>query len=862
MQALAISNLLPAKAPGPGAESLLSQSPQQSSPFAALIQANLKAHNDVAKLPVAGKVKDSTRPQDVSSTTLDSLAPAPRLLGLLITSPVPAAQPLSIPANTTNPGSAPNHDLIAAVASTQSPASAIPSTDAGEHSTPSPGVFAAPTGTRSRTPAPTVRTNVALVATVPLLVANIATLDSKLVAQIADTSLERNTPSGLPATGSPHGQDGTKPQDAVPAPPNSQNLSSSQSARSNVPPDIKLPQPVANIMTVDSKLITQIADVTADRNAPSNLPSTGTPQGQNSVKPQDTAATLSNSQNLNSSSPVRTNVAPVTAVPQLIANIATLDSTLVRQIAYTAPNRAAPSNLPSTSTLRRPDSAKPQDVVPAPPGLQDLTSSSSVRTNVAPVTMLPLPVANIATLDAKLVIQVADTSPDRQTPSIFSSTSTLRRQDSAKSPDAAAALPGSQSLPSFPSLRTNLLPLARVPQPALPSAIPDVNFAASIMDAATNLEAPTILSSTDTPQVQGTADVTQTDPKSAAPSTSGVPTFQAFQRAHATFELLSLQTNEMPGNPSVEIPPSNPTSDTSQFIPKLQTSAATAALASATPVQASTKTMAIGASTPTLHEAPQSPAASVTQPGPAGVTAARSQSQHTSSGSQGNDASTKSDHATNSAVGRTDGKAFVQTLETAGVNTGNAHAESPDSTMVAAAMRTPIDPNAASVDTKPGTGSAAPLAQGQALPTPAGTDQTVVSSARLLDHPGQSEIRIEMQAGSLGGVELRAHISGNQVGASIAVEHHDAQVLLANDLPALHNALIEKNLRVDSLCVSQGTSSLMGGGHGSDAGQRGLHEAPPKALYMAEDESSVQVQDVPADSLGASRINARLSVLA
>jgi flagellar hook-length control protein FliK len=786
MQTLSISNLLPAKAPVPGAELLLSPSPQQSAPFAALFLANLKEDNDVAKLPAAGRVKDSAHPQYVSSTTLDSPAPAPRLLGPMISSPVPAAQPLSTPVNATNPDSTSNHDLIVALAATQSPASAIPSTDAGEHNTQSPEVLAAPAGARSLTPAPTVRTNVTLVATVPQPGAITATLDSKLITQFADTSPDLRAPSDLPATGSPHAQDSAKPQDAVAAPPNSQNLSSSRSARANVP---------------------------------------------RIVNP-----------------------------PQLIANVATLDSPLVTQIADTAPNRHLPSNLPFTGAPRRPDGAKPQDAVPAPPRSQNLLSPSSVGTNVAPVTTVPEPVANLATLDSKQVTQIADTSPERNAPSNLPSTSTPRRPGNAKSPDAVAAPPDTKNISSSVSVQTNMPPVAMVPQPTLPSATLDLNIGASIIDAAPNLDAPTNLFSTGAPQGQGKAEVTHPDHRSATPNTSGVPTFQVFQRARATFEFLSLQTSKVPGNSSVEIARSPATGDTSQFIPKMQTGAA--AVASGTPAQTSTKTIAIGASTPTFHESLEPPAESVSQPGPGGAAAAPSQSKDISSGPQGNNANTKSVHASNFAGGRVDGKVFVQTLETAGANTGNAHAESLNSTMVAATMRTPVDPNGASVDRKPGTGSGAPLAQGQALPAPAGTNQTVVSSARLLDHPGQSEIRIEMQADSLGGVEMRAHISGNRVGASIAVEHHDAQVLLANDLPALHSALIEKNLRVDSLSVSQGMPSLMSGGHGNDAGQRGSPQAQPKAFYTAGAENSVQVQDVPAVSLGASNVNARLSVLA
>jgi len=81
-------------------------------------------------------------------------------------------------------------------------------------------------------------------------------------------------------------------------------------------------------------------------------------------------------------------------------------------------------------------------------------------------------------------------------------------------------------------------------------------------------------------------------------------------------------------------------------------------------------------------------------------------------------------------------------------------------------------------------------------------------------------------------------------------------------LPALHNALIEKNLRVDSLSVTQGMPGSTAGGPGSDTGQRGFSQAHPKAIYTTRDEVSLPAAETPAEYLGATHANARLSVLA
>jgi flagellar hook-length control protein FliK len=137
-----------------------------------------------------------------------------------------------------------------------------------------------------------------------------------------------------------------------------------------------------------------------------------------------------------------------------------------------------------------------------------------------------------------------------------------------------------------------------------------------------------------------------------------------------------------------------------------------------------------------------------------------------------------------------------------------------------------------------------------------------VNGAHIVTQPGQTEIRIEMQADSLGGVELRAHIAGDQIGASISVEHHDAQVALATDLPALHNALAEKNLRLESLTVSQGTFSSLSGGFGQDTNQRSYSQPPAKPFAAESPEQASAYQDIPSELAAPAYSGAGLSVVA
>ncbi|MBZ5698041.1 MAG: flagellar hook-length control protein FliK [Acidobacteriia bacterium] len=436
-------------------------------------------------------------------------------------------------------------------------------------------------------------------------------------------------------------------------------------------------------------------------------------------------------------------------------------------------------------------------------------------------------------------------------------------QDSAAPQDSGVVPGNSPSLSSALSPRGNVPAIVMVSQapPNVTTLDPDPNPQAA--DRVTNQDAPSNSPSTEVSQQQDSANAPQSDRKAAASNSASLSRIQAFQATGAGLDVLNLQTSDViqvPTNPSAQSPQSLASNSDSQFSSKLQTSLAAATPGS--PVQMAAKTLAIGAASASVHGPLQAQTTNTSQPVPDVAAASKPQSKDTSSGSQGNDANTKPDHASNSFVSHTDGPGFGRSLETAATNSGNVHAAAPDLNMVAATARVPGEPRAVSVDAKPNAAGDAALSQAHPMPATSVADQPIVSGARLMDHPGQTEIRIEMQAELLGGVELRAHFSGGQIGASIAVEHHDAQMLLANELPALHSALIEKNLRVDTLSVSQGMPASMGGGPGGDASQRGFGQAPPKLVYGVPGETPLPVPDAPAEWADAGNTNARLSVRA
>jgi flagellar hook-length control protein FliK len=118
------------------------------------------------------------------------------------------------------------------------------------------------------------------------------------------------------------------------------------------------------------------------------------------------------------------------------------------------------------------------------------------------------------------------------------------------------------------------------------------------------------------------------------------------------------------------------------------------------------------------------------------------------------------------------------------------------------------------------------------LPAPQ-TDPTspshFVSDAQLSQTAGRSEMRIAVQSNDLGNIELHAKVSGDSLGANITVEKRDAHTALATDLPALQQALSDRQLRVDQISLMHGPLHATAGDspaqHFAGQGQGGQRQA-------------------------------------
>jgi hypothetical protein len=95
-----------------------------------------------------------------------------------------------------------------------------------------------------------------------------------------------------------------------------------------------------------------------------------------------------------------------------------------------------------------------------------------------------------------------------------------------------------------------------------------------------------------------------------------------------------------------------------------------------------------------------------------------------------------------------------------------------------------------------------------------------ISNAQISGNTAQSEIHISLRGDKLGAVELHAQVTGEQVGAAIVVEKKDAHAALAVELPALQQALTDKNLRVEHIWLTQGSLDATAGDSGNASGQQ------------------------------------------
>jgi hypothetical protein len=92
----------------------------------------------------------------------------------------------------------------------------------------------------------------------------------------------------------------------------------------------------------------------------------------------------------------------------------------------------------------------------------------------------------------------------------------------------------------------------------------------------------------------------------------------------------------------------------------------------------------------------------------------------------------------------------------------------------------------------------------------------MLHSAKLLERMGQSEVRLGIQAGEFGNIDIRTSMSHDRVTAEISVEHADLGRALAAELPSLQNKLAEHRISPASLVLQSQTDSSSSGHSAAD----------------------------------------------
>ena len=129
-------------------------------------------------------------------------------------------------------------------------------------------------------------------------------------------------------------------------------------------------------------------------------------------------------------------------------------------------------------------------------------------------------------------------------------------------------------------------------------------------------------------------------------------------------------------------------------------------------------------------------------------------------------------------------------------------------------------------------------------------------SAKLVERLGQSELRVGIQAGEFGNVDIRTSMARNQFTAEISVERGELSKVIAAELPSLQNRLSEQRLPVANIILHNQSS---GGSAGFEHGSRQSQTLQQIATHHNSDEEGLPVAAVAAETnLATSRLDVHM----
>lgn len=132
---------------------------------------------------------------------------------------------------------------------------------------------------------------------------------------------------------------------------------------------------------------------------------------------------------------------------------------------------------------------------------------------------------------------------------------------------------------------------------------------------------------------------------------------------------------------------------------------------------------------------------------------------------------------------------------------------------------------------------------------------SLFQTAKLAERMGQSELRVGIQTGEFGHVDIRTSLARNQFTAEISVERGDLGKVMAAELPGLQTRLSEQRLPVPNIILQNQSS---GGSAGFEQGSRQSQTMPQIATFHKADEETSPLPAATEPNLGTSRLDVHM----
>jgi len=140
------------------------------------------------------------------------------------------------------------------------------------------------------------------------------------------------------------------------------------------------------------------------------------------------------------------------------------------------------------------------------------------------------------------------------------------------------------------------------------------------------------------------------------------------------------------------------------------------------------------------------------------------------------------------------------------------------------------------------------------IETPAEAAQVAspIQIAKLVERAGQAELRVGIQAGEFGSVDIRTSMAHSQFTAEISVERGELGRAMSVELPALHERLAEQRVPPANIVVQDHSYSHSGSSDLRQGTRQNQYSAPSQTsdVGTAELNPAILAMDAMESSAG------------